>query len=78
MVNGAACAAEGGKGSMGWKVRRKEASLLRCLTVKDIFKSFDEAVQYGGKGHGIIGGCVLGSMGSILILILQVLWPRLV
>jgi len=54
MVNGfAEWPEEGGKGSIGWKVRRKEASLLRCLTVKDIFKSFYEAVEYVEKGHSI-------------------------
>ncbi len=36
---------------MGSKVRRKEASELRCLTVKDIFKSLDDAVENGGDRH---------------------------
>jgi hypothetical protein len=27
---------EGGKDEIGWKVRRKHASELRCLTVRDI------------------------------------------
>ncbi len=31
----------GGKGKMGWKVRRNEASALRCLTVNDIFAVLD-------------------------------------
>lgn len=30
---------EGGKGEIGSKVRENEASLFKCLTVKDIFKS---------------------------------------
>lgn len=33
------CPGEGGKGEMGSKVRRNDASLFKCLTVKDIFES---------------------------------------
>jgi hypothetical protein len=36
---------------MGSKVRRKEASELRCLTVKDIFKSLNDAVEKGCERH---------------------------
>jgi hypothetical protein len=37
--------ADGRKGSLGWKVRRKDASELRCLIVKDIFESLDDAIK---------------------------------
>lgn len=43
---------EGGKGDMGAKVRRNDASLFRCLTVKDIFESGDEKIEKGCKAHG--------------------------
>lgn len=42
---------EGGKVWIGSKVRRKEASLLRCLIVKDIFESLDDAIEQFYKGH---------------------------
>lgn len=35
----------GGNGRIGSKVRRNEASALRCLTVKDIFDSLNDAVD---------------------------------
>lgn len=38
------CSAEGGRSRRGSKVRRKEASELRCLMVKDIFGSFEYVV----------------------------------
>lgn len=37
--------ADGGNCWRGWKVRRNEASPLRCLTVKDILKSLQQAIQ---------------------------------
>jgi hypothetical protein len=36
---------EGGKSRIGWNVRRKDASELRCLTVKDIFEVLDNSVK---------------------------------
>jgi hypothetical protein len=42
---------EGGKGTIGWKVRRKEESQLRCLTVKDIFEVWDDSIEKTIKGH---------------------------
>lgn len=38
---------------MGEKVRRNDASLLRCLTVKDIFKSRYEKIEEICKTHSI-------------------------
>jgi hypothetical protein len=42
---------EGGKGTIGWKVRRKEESQLSCLTVKDIFEVWDDSIEKTIKGH---------------------------
>jgi len=61
---------------MGWKVRRKEASLLRCLTVKDIFELLYETIENVGEGHSIVEQRVLAWVG--LVLFLQVLATRLV
>ena len=36
-------------------MRRKEASVLRCLTVKDIFKTLDETIEEARKVHVIDG-----------------------
>jgi hypothetical protein len=41
----------GGKGRIGSKVKRKEASPLRCLTVKDIFESLNDAVEEISERH---------------------------
>jgi hypothetical protein len=37
--------AEGRNGRMGRKLRRKEASEFRCLTVKDIFEAIDNSIE---------------------------------
>ena len=42
---------EGGNGRTGWKVRRKEASAFRCLTVKDIFGVSEQTVDQSRKHH---------------------------
>lgn len=47
---------DGGKGEMGEKVRRNDASLFRCLTVKDIFKSSYEKIEKICKTHSIQKG----------------------
>lgn len=69
---------EGGKGSMGWKERRNDASLLRCLTVKDIFESLNDVVEDAeediGEGHIIIEYWILNGWS----LFLQILQPGLV
>ena len=44
---------EGGNGRIGSKVRRKEASAFRCLTVKDIFELLNDAVEEGCQRHSI-------------------------
>lgn len=44
---------EGGNWRIGWKVRRKEASELRCLTVKDIFKVLNNTVEEIREDHSI-------------------------
>jgi len=36
---------EGGKSRIGWKVRRKDASEFRCLTVKDMFEVLDDSIK---------------------------------
>jgi hypothetical protein len=36
---------DGGNGWTGSKERRNEASLLRCLTVKDIFEPLKDAIE---------------------------------
>jgi len=78
IVNGlAADLKDEGKCCMGWKVRRNEASLLRCLTVKDIFKSLYDAVAEVGEGHNIIVGYRV-LVWRRLILPFQVLGPSLV
>ena len=54
MVNGLdGFSADGGNGVVGVKVRRKEASELICLTVKDIFEALDERIEESRKGHSI-------------------------
>ena len=35
----------------GWKVRRKEQSALRFLTVKDIFEMLNDPVENAEKVH---------------------------
>jgi hypothetical protein len=47
------CPGVGGKGAMGSKERRNEASELRCLTVKDIFESLYDMVEKISKAHTI-------------------------
>lgn len=37
---------DGGKGEIGWKVRRKDASELRCLTVKDLKAKNSQSVLF--------------------------------
>lgn len=77
MVNVFAVVSEGeGKGRIGWKVSRNEASLLRCLTVKDIFELLYEAVEYVGEGHSTVEH--RGQILERLILFFQVLATRLV
>lgn len=55
---------EGGNGDMGANVRRNEASLFRCLTVKDIFKSRNQKVEKIGKAHSIETVRPQGTMNS--------------
>jgi hypothetical protein len=45
------CPGEGGKGRIGLKVSKKEASEFRCLTVKDIFELLDYSVEEVREGH---------------------------
>jgi hypothetical protein len=42
---------EGGKGRIGLKVRRNEASEFRCLTAKDIFKLVYDLVERIRRCH---------------------------
>ena len=42
---------EGGNGTIGWKVRRKEESQLSCLTVKDIFKVWNDSIEKTVECH---------------------------
>lgn len=55
------CPGEGGKGRIGRNVRRKDASVLRCLTVNDIFEELYETgdeVVCVCKVHSPLLGCL--------------------
>jgi hypothetical protein len=43
--------AVGRHGSLGRKVRRNDVSALRCLIVKDIFESLDDAIEELSESH---------------------------
>jgi len=42
---------EGEISRRGWNVRRKDASALRCLTVKDIFEVLDNSIEDAEETH---------------------------
>jgi hypothetical protein len=44
---------EGEISRIGWNVRRKDASVLRCLTVKDIFEGLNDPIKDADETHSI-------------------------
>ena len=44
---------EGGRLRTGWKVRRKDESEFRCLTVKDIFDEVDDSIKEAHEAHDL-------------------------